>query len=102
MKVVQLQYPDQTPDSKILDDLTILSRASGPKGLRGVAALGSSLSGLTTKCQQRQIPLGAPTTGPLPANQAVVTNGAAIQITGGDVTLTVSNNVITGGTFTPD
>jgi hypothetical protein len=39
---------------------------------------------------------------PLPANQAVVTNGDVIDATDGDFTITVANNVVTGGTWEAD
>lgn len=38
----------------------------------------------------------------LPSNQAVVTDGVAIEITGGTVELTIVDGEITGGTFTAD
>lgn len=41
-------------------------------------------------------------TGGLAANQAIVTNGQVIAGTGGDFTIAVSNNTITGGTWTPE
>lgn len=141
MQKVQLQYPDETPASKILDDLTVLSRNTGQKGLRGKAAIDPAATNLIaqlgSKLVQRQIPSAAyaddtlpattakvnnaaavtllPATGTTPAqgsataavaasaltgvrlaaNRAVVTSGLVINVTGGTVTLTVTNNVVT-------
>ena len=102
MKVIQLQYPDEASLSKILDDLTVLSRNTGQRGHRASAAFNDAgLEGLRAQLAQRSVPVGTPVAGPLPGNQAVVTSGASIAITGGSVALTVAGSVVTGGAFTP-
>lgn len=103
MRKIQLQYPDQTSDTKIVDDLTILSRATGPVHLRASAAFDdAALPGVRAKLVRRIVPVAADVDPDIPANQAVVSNGQAIEITGGSVTFTVAGGVITGGVFTPE
>lgn len=105
MKIIQLQYPDEASLSKILDDLTVLSRNTGQKGLRAKAAFDTAdpaLDGLSTKLTQRGVPQAAPVPNGLASTQAVVQAGTPIAITGGEVTFTVVNSEITGGAFDPD
>lgn len=60
MKIIQLQYPDEASLTKILDDLTVLSRNTGQKGHRAVVAFEANpaLDGLETKLIQRSVPVG--------------------------------------------
>lgn len=105
MKLIQLQYPDEAPLTKILDDITVLAKNNGQKGYRPVVAFdydAASLTSLQTKLTQRQIATTDAGDGELPDDQAVVEAGIPYAVTGGDVTFTVAGNVITGGTFTPD
>lgn len=59
MKVITLNYPDSTPNSRILDDLTLLSRDSvGPKGNGATPAFdydAPALAGLASQLGQRGI-----------------------------------------------
>lgn len=59
MKNIVLQYPDTTPNARILDDLTILSRESnGPKAAGGAVAYDLeqvNLAGLQSQLAQRGI-----------------------------------------------
>lgn len=82
MRTIQLQYPDQTSDAKIVDDLTLISRASGPSTLRGAAAFSDTvLPGVRAKLAQRLVPLsGAVVPEPLPATQAIVDNGGTVPV----------------------
>lgn len=82
MRTIQLQYPDQTSDAKIVDDLTLISRASGPSTLRGAAAFSDAvLPGVRAKLAQRLVPLsGAVVPEPLPATQAIVSNGGTVPV----------------------
>ena len=63
MKNIVLQYPDTTPNARILDDLTILSRESnGPKAAGGAVAFDTAdeaLEGLEDQLIQRGIPVAA-------------------------------------------
>lgn len=104
MKVIQLQYPDQTHDRKIVDDLTVLSRNTGQAGHRARAAfVDEDFEGMRSKLVQRSVPLAdAVEPGDLPENQAIVEDGDTIQVTGGSVVVTVAGGVITGGTYTAD
>lgn len=102
MKLILLQYPDATPDSRIVNDLTELSRGTGNRGQRATSAFSDgSLPGLRTKLAQRSIPLSTQAFAALASTQAVVSHGVAIPVTGGTVTFTVVGNAITGGAFTP-
>ena len=102
MKLILLQYPDATPDSRIVNDLTELSRGTGNRGQRATASFDDdSLPGLRTKLAQRSVPLDTETPAALASTQAVVSHNVSIPITGGSVVLTVVGNAITGGTFTP-
>lgn len=103
-KLVQLQYPDEASRTKIIDDLTVLSRNTGQAGHRAVAAFddeADGFEGVRTNLIQRQVPVGSVIPPSTPPTQATVTNGQVIPITGGSVTLTVAGGAITGGTFTP-
>lgn len=105
MKLIQLQYPDEAPLTKILDDLTVLSRNVGQKGLRPVVAFDHGderLDSLATKLNQRQIANTDAGDGQLPDDQAIVEDGVPYAITGGEVQFTIAGNEITGGTFTPE
>ena len=103
MKLILLQYPDATPDSRIVNDLTELSRGTGNRGQRATASFDDdSLPGLRTKLAQRSIPLDTDNFAVLASNQLVVTSGDEFAITGGDVELTVVAGEVTGGTYTPD
>lgn len=104
MKVIQLQYPDQTHDRKIVDDLTVLSRNTGQAGHRARAAFDdTALPGMRTKLVQRSVPLAdAVEPGDLPEDQVIVEDGDTIVVTGGSVVVTVAGGAITGGTYTPD
>ena len=59
MKNIVLQYPDNTPNARILDDLTILSRESaGPKAAGGAVAFdkaNAALAGLESSLAKRGI-----------------------------------------------
>lgn len=59
MKVITLNYPDSTPNSRILDDLTQLSRDSvGPKGTGATPAFdydAAPLAGLARQLNERGI-----------------------------------------------
>lgn len=100
MKTLLLQYPDGTPMANIVDHLTQLARGIGNKGQRATVSFDdAALPGLRNKLRQRGVPLGTQAFASLAPNQAVVTAAVAIPITGGAVTFTVSNNVITGGAF---
>ena len=107
-KIVQLQYPDEAHNRKIVDDLTVLSRNTGQRGHRAVAAFDTedpAFEGVEKQLIQRAGPLGEVSEPEPPEpdpTEATVTNGQAIPITGGTVTLTVAGGVITGGTFEPD
>lgn len=59
MRIVELQYADNTPDSKILDDLTTLSRSGGMAGHRPVAYIDEPalLANLRERLTTRRIPL---------------------------------------------
>ena len=99
MKLVQLQYPDEASRTKIIDDLTMLSRNIGQAGHRAVAAFNdgaAGFEGIRNDLIQRQVPVGTLS----PPNQATVTSGTPIPVTGGTVVFTVVGGVITGGTFT--
>lgn len=106
MKLIQLQYPDEASNAKILDDLTQLSRGVGQPGHRPVVGFdhgAAELDGLATKLTQRGIAhVQATGTEGLPSDQAVVEDGVPVAITGGEVTFTVVDNEITGGTFDAD
>lgn len=96
MKTVLLQYPDSTPAARIVNDLTELSRGTGPKGQRPAASFtDAEFPGLRNKLLQRGVPLGN-------ADIAVVTDGDEFAITDGTVALVVADGVVTGGTFTED
>lgn len=102
MKSLLLQYPDATPDSRLVNDLTELSRGTGNRGQRAAVAFSDgSLPGLRTKLAQRAVPLSTQAFAALASTQAVVSHNVSIPITGGSVVLTVVGNAITGGTFTP-
>ena len=103
MKLILLQYPDATPDSRIVNDLTELSRGTGNRGQRATASFDDeALPGLRTKLAQRSVPLDTETPAALASNQLVVTSGDEFDITGGSVELTVVAGEVTGGTYTPD
>lgn len=63
MKNIVLQYPDTTPNARILDDLTILSRDSvGPKAAGGAVAFDTAdeaLEGLESALNKRGITVAA-------------------------------------------
>lgn len=82
MRTIQLQYPDQTSDAKIVDDLTLISRATGPSTLRGAAAFSDAvLPGVRAKLARRLVPLAsAVVPEPLPATQAIVDNGETVPV----------------------
>lgn len=101
MKTLLLQYPDGTPMANIVDHMTQLARGIGNKGQRATVSFeDGELPGLRSKLRQRGVPLGTQAFAALDANQAVVTDGEDIDITGGTVALDVADNEITGGAFT--
>jgi hypothetical protein len=105
MKLIQLQYPDEAHNRKIIDDLTVLSRNTGQRGHRAVAAFDTedeALAGVADSLIQRSVPTGATVPQGLSSTEAIVSDGDPIAITGGSVELTVEDGVITGGTYTPD
>lgn len=100
---VQLQYPDQTPPAKVVDDLTVLSRNAGQRQHRAVAAFtDEEHPGLRAKLLQRLVPMGEliePEPDPLPPTQTVVDNGDTVTVDGATVTLVVAGGELTGGTL---
>lgn len=101
MKSLLLQYPDSTPASRIVNDLTELSRGTGNRGQRPAASFtDEDFPGLRAKLQQRSVPLGTENFATLAADQLVVNDGDSFDITGGSVELTVEDGEVTGGTFT--
>ena len=65
MKLVQLQYPDNVPLSKVLDDLTVLSRNSNPQHCAAAAFAAGDFVGLRTQLVQRAVPVSGTIT-PMP------------------------------------
>ena len=58
MKTIELRYPDAAHLTKVLDDLTVLSRNRGQKGHMPTIAFDfedDALEGLQTKLQQRGV-----------------------------------------------
>lgn len=55
MKLVQLQYPDNVPTSKVLDDLTVLSRNSNQQHQAAAAFDDADFAGLRTSLIQRAV-----------------------------------------------
>ncbi len=101
---VQLQYPDQTPASKILDDLTVLSRNTGQRGHRAAAAIDPAetdlIAKLGSKLLQRAIPTADYQSGGGSPTDATVSNGATLPLqtnggtASGNVTATVAASAV--------
>src|SRR5690606_3290894 len=107
MRLIQLQYPDEASQTKILDDLTQLQKNIGQSGHRAVIVLDKEgdevLESIATKLQQRGIATVQGEGGVvLTDDEVIVEDGDSFEITGGSVSLTVSGGDVTGGTFTAD
>lgn len=103
-QIVQLQYPDQTPATKILDDLTVLSRNTGQRGHRAAAAIDPAATALIatlgSKLVQRAIPTAAYEGGGGAPTDATVSNGDTLPLqtnggtASGNVTATVAASAV--------